>query len=76
MKAERETGIRTSSQAPYDDAFKGKLQYAIDSVQGYADCFWGEMEFVRTIGGWDVDHYPDMTKHPAYAEAEEAGKEL
>lgn len=66
----------TSSQAPFDDQFKGKLQYVIDSVQGYADCFWGEMTFEGTIGGWDVDHYPDMTKHPAYEEAEKIGMEL
>lgn len=66
----------TSSQAPYEGEFRKKLQYAIDSVQGYADCFWGEMTFVKTIGGWDVDHYPDMTKHPAFKEAEEAGAAL
>lgn len=66
----------TSSQAPMNDQFNKKLQYVIDSVQGYADCFWGEMTFMKTIGGWDSDHYPDMTKHPAYAEAYEAGKSL
>lgn len=66
----------TSSQAPYEGDFKKKLQYVIDSIQGYADCFWGEMTFVKTIGGWDIDHYPDLTKHPAYKEAEEAGASL
>lgn len=66
----------TSSQAPYDEQFKHKLQYVINAIQGYADCFWGDMTFVKTIGGWDVDHYPDMTKHPAYQEAEEAGEQL
>lgn len=48
----------------------------IDSVQGYADCFWGEMEFKGTIGGWDSGNYPDITKHPAYEEAEKAEAEI
>jgi multimeric flavodoxin WrbA len=56
----------TSSQAPYDEKFKAKLQYVIDSVIGYADCFWGEMTYEQTIGGWDIDNYPDITKYPAY----------
>ena len=53
-----------------------KLRYVIDSVIGYADCFWGEMTYEQTIGGWDIDNYPDIAKHPAYAQAEKAGLSL
>lgn len=66
----------TTCAAPEISPYKEKIQYAVDSVTGYADCFNGEMTFVKSITGWDMFECPDITQHEAYKEAFKTGKEM
>lgn len=66
----------TSCAAPEMSPYKEKIQYAVDSVEGYADCFNGEMKFIKAIIAWDMFECKDITQHEAYKEAAEIGQSI
>ena len=66
----------TSSAAPDEPSQMSRLQYAINSVQGWVDCLRNNCELVKVFGGWGMWQEPDVTKKKAYIEAYEEGKNL
>ena len=66
----------TSAAAPAAEEFEKKLQYAIDTVQGWVDCYRNNVNLEGVFAAWNMWGEPDITKHEAYQEAYEAGKNL
>ena len=66
----------TSSAAPHEDPYAANLDIPAQTIQGWVDCFGGEVHFSGTIGAWDMSGNPDVTQSPAYAMAYEEGKAL
>lgn len=66
----------TSAAAPNEEAYLPKLQYAIDSIQGWVDCYRNNVELIKVFHAWDMWGQPDVTKKEAYVEAYEEGKSL
>lgn len=66
----------TSAAAPALDQYLKKLQYAIDTIQGWVDCYRNHVTFMKVIAAWDMFQQPDITKSKAYIDAYEVGKQL
>ena len=66
----------TSAAAPLGEEYEKKLQYAIDTVQGWVDCYRDNVCLEKVFAAWNMWGEPDITKHEAYQEAYEAGRNL
>lgn len=66
----------TTAAAPDLPQYTKKLQYSIDSIQGWVDCYRNNVTLKQVIHAWDVFQKPDMTKRSAYQQAYIAGKQL
>lgn len=66
----------TSAAAPLGEEYEKKLQYAINTIQGWVDCYRNNVELIKVIHAWNMWGEPDITKHTAYLEAYETGKNL
>ena len=66
----------TSAAAPEGEEYERKLQYAIDTIQGWVDCYRNNVNLEKVIHAWNMFGEPDITKHEAYTLAYETGKNL
>lgn len=66
----------TSAAAPLGKEYEKKLQYAVDTIQGWVDCYRNNVTLVQVIHAWNMWEEPDITKHEAWKQAYEAGKNL
>ncbi len=64
----------TSAAAPDSEEYEKKLQYAINTIQGWVDCYKNHVDLIKVIHAWNMFGEPDITKHVAYLEAYEVGK--
>lgn len=62
--------------APEQEQFQKRLNYAIDSIEGYVACLRNNVTFEKTFMAHAMFQEMDITKHPEYEECYKEGKNL
>lgn len=66
----------SSCAAPDEDQFQKRLNYAVDTIEGYVACLRNHVTFEKTFMAHAMFQETDITKHKEYLECYEEGKNL
>lgn len=66
----------SSCAAPEDEKFQKRLNYAIDSIEGYVACLRNNVAFEKTFMAHGMFQETDISKHPEYEQCYLEGKNL
>lgn len=66
----------SSCAAPEDPKFDTRIQYAVNSIEGYVACLKNNVEFKKTFIAYGMFADPDISKHDVYTACFNEGKNL